>query len=112
MHFAVEQRQKPLPVVITAGQRGDSPRFEPILGAIRVPRLGLVRPRKRPAQVRADRAYDSRANRFYLRRRGIKATVPVPANRVRNRRMRGALGRRPPKSMAGQAAAVAERPTW
>ncbi|WP_435883812.1 transposase [Streptomyces tanashiensis] len=34
---AVEQGQKPLSVVITAGQRGDSPRFEPVLEAIRVP---------------------------------------------------------------------------
>jgi hypothetical protein len=49
--------------VITAGQRGDSPQFEPVLEAIRVSRLGLGRPRKRPDQVRADKAYDSRSNR-------------------------------------------------
>ncbi|MFE1908443.1 metal-dependent transcriptional regulator [Streptomyces gardneri] len=40
IHLAVEQGQKPLSVVITAGQRGDSPQFEPVLEAIRVPRLG------------------------------------------------------------------------
>jgi hypothetical protein len=39
--------------VITAGQRGDSPQFEAVLEAIRVPRLGLGRPRKRPDRVRA-----------------------------------------------------------
>ncbi|KOU62464.1 transposase [Streptomyces sp. IGB124] len=72
-------------VVITAGQRGDSPQFEPVLEAIRVPRLGVGRPRKLPVRVRADKAYDSRGNRSYLRRRGIKATIPVPADRVRNR---------------------------
>ncbi|MGV9658062.1 IS5 family transposase [Streptomyces koyangensis] len=97
IHLAVEQGQKPLSVVITAGQRGDSPQFEPVLEAIRVPRLGLGRPRKRPDRVRADKAYDSRANRSYLRRRGIKATIPLPADRVRNRHKRGALGGRPPK---------------
>ncbi|MFJ5551231.1 IS5 family transposase [Streptomyces sp. NPDC093225] len=97
IHLAVEQGQKPLSVVITAGQRGDSPQFEPVLEAIRVPRLGLGRPRKRPDRVRADKAYDSRANRSYLRRRGIKATIPVPADRVRNRQKRGSLGGRPPK---------------
>ncbi|MFE8993861.1 transposase [Streptomyces collinus] len=48
IHLAVEQGQKPLSVVITAGQRGDSPQFEAVLDAIRVPRLGLGRPRKRP----------------------------------------------------------------
>ncbi|GHG83813.1 IS5 family transposase [Streptomyces griseocarneus] len=83
--------------MITAGQRGDSPQFERVLEAIRVPRLGLGRPRKRPDRVRADKAYDSRANRSYLRRRGIKATIPVPADRVRNRQKLGSRGGRPPK---------------
>jgi transposase len=97
IHLAVEQGQKPLSVVITAGQRGDSPQFEPVLEAIRVPRLGLGRPRRRPDRVRADKAYDSRRNRAYLRRRGIKATIPVPTDRVRNRRRLGSKGGRPPK---------------
>ncbi|MFI8192502.1 transposase [Streptomyces sp. NPDC085946] len=84
-------------MVITAGQWGDSPQFEPVLEAIRVPRLGLGRPRKRPDRVRADKAYDSHSNRSYLRRHGIKATIPVPADRVRNRIKRGSRGGRPPK---------------
>ncbi|MGI5430835.1 IS5 family transposase [Streptomyces sp. CA-179760] len=96
IHLAVEQGQKPLSVVITAGQRGDSPQFEAVLEAIRVPRLGPGRPRKRPDRVRADKGYDSRSNRSYLRRRGIKATIPVPADRVRNRLKRGSRGGRPP----------------
>ncbi|MFH8679547.1 IS5 family transposase [Streptomyces lydicus] len=96
IHLAVEQGQKPLSVVITAGQRGDSPQFEPVLEAIRVPRPGLGRPRKRPDRVRADKAYNSRGNRSYLCRRGIKATIPVPADRVRNRLKRGSRGGRPP----------------
>ncbi|CAM5269628.1 transposase [Streptomyces tanashiensis] len=83
--------------MITAGQRGDSPQFERVLEAIRVPRAGVGRPRKRPDRVRADKAYDSRDNRSYLRRRGIKDTIPVPADRVRNRLGRGSRGGRPPK---------------
>lgn len=82
--------------LITAGQRGDSPQFEAVLEAIRVPRLGLGRPRKRPDRIRADKAYDSRGNRTYLRRREINATIPVPADRVRNRLKRGSRGGRPP----------------
>ncbi|WP_374196338.1 IS5 family transposase [Streptomyces sp. ISL-10] len=97
IHLAVELGQKPLTVVITAGQRGDSPAFEPVLEAIRVPRLGLGRPRKRPDRMRADKAYESRSNRSYLRRRGIKATIPVRVDRVRNRLKRGSRGGRPPK---------------
>ncbi|MGW1787733.1 IS5 family transposase [Streptomyces tubercidicus] len=97
IHLAVEQGQKPLSIVITAGQRGDSPQFEPVLEAIRVPRLGPGPPRRRPERVRADKAYDSRRNRAYLRRRGIRATIPVPADRVRNRHKLGSRGGRPPK---------------
>ena len=39
-HLAVEQGQKPLAVIVTAGQRGDSPQFIPVLEKISVPRPG------------------------------------------------------------------------
>lgn len=41
-----------------------------------MPRIGPGRPRTKPDRVRADRAYGSRANRSYLRRRGVKCTIP------------------------------------
>ena len=61
MHLACEQRQKPLSVIVTAGQRGDSPQFQVVLEAIRVPRPGGGHPRTRPDRVLADKAYGSRA---------------------------------------------------
>lgn len=75
LHLAVEQGQKPMSIVVTAGQRGDSPQFEPVLEKVRVPRIGPDRPRVRPDRVRADKAYASRKNRAYLRRRGIRCTT-------------------------------------
>lgn len=96
IHLACEQGQKPLSLLVTAGQRGDSPQFEPVLDAIRVPRTGSGRPRRRPLRVRGDKAYSSRANRAYLRRRGIRCTIPEPADQVRNRKRRGRTGGRPP----------------
>jgi transposase len=96
IHLACEQGQKPLSLLITAGQRGDSPQFEPVLNAIGVPRPGVGRPRSRPLRVRGDKAYSSRANRACLRRRGIRCTIPEPAEQVRNRRRRGRGGGRPP----------------
>lgn len=42
IHLACEQGQRPLSVLITARQRGDSPQFVAVLEAIRVPRLGAV----------------------------------------------------------------------
>ncbi|MFI7396395.1 transposase [Streptomyces tendae] len=95
--MAVEQDQKPMSIVITAGQRGDSPQFEPVLKAICVPRIGPGRPRTRPDRVRADKAYASRKNRAYLRRRGIRCTIPDKADQVRNRKKRGSHGGPPPK---------------
>jgi transposase len=97
VHLAVEQGQKPLSLVITAGQRGDSPQFQAVLERIRVPRVGRGRPRSKPDRVRADKAYGSRANRAYLRRRGIACTIPEKADQIRHRLRRGRRGGRPPK---------------
>ncbi|MFF7656669.1 IS5 family transposase [Streptomyces sp. NPDC007983] len=96
LHLAVEQGQKPLSLLVTAGQRHDSPQFQPVLDGIQVPRVGPGRPRTRPDKVRADRAYGSRANRAYLRRRGIRCTIPEKADQVRNRKNLGSRGGRPP----------------
>ncbi|MFE2441913.1 IS5 family transposase [Streptomyces sp. NPDC059426] len=97
LHLAVEQAQKPMSLVITAGQRGDSPQFQVVLGRIRVPRLGPGRPRTRPDKVRADKAYGSRANRAYLRKRGIRCTIPEKRDQTANRKKRGSCGGRPPQ---------------
>jgi hypothetical protein len=76
LHLAVEAGQRPLSILLTAGQRGDSPQFAAVLGGIRVPRLGPGRPRTRPSRVLADKAYSARANRALLRCRGIRAVIP------------------------------------
>ncbi|WP_425471799.1 IS5 family transposase [Streptomyces cadmiisoli] len=96
IHLATEQGQKPLSLLVTAGHRHDSPQFQPVLERIRVPRAGLGRPRSKPVRVRADKAYGSRANRFYLRRRRIGCTIPEKADQVRNRKKLGSRGGRPP----------------
>ena len=95
VHLACEQGQKPLSVIVTAGQRGDSPQFQ-VAGPIRVPRPGPERPRTRPGRVLADKAYGSRANRAYLRRRRIRCTIPEKADQVRHRKAKGRAGGRPP----------------
>ncbi|TDU73502.1 DDE family transposase [Streptomyces sp. KS 21] len=97
LHLAVEQGQKPMSIVITAGQRGDSPQFEPVLEKVRVPRIGSGRPRVRPRRVRADKSYASRRNRAYLRRRGIRCTIPDKADQAGNRQKLGSRGGRPPR---------------
>jgi len=82
--------------VTSAGQRHDSLAFVPLLGRLTIARRGQGRPRTRPGRVLADKAYSSSAIRAHLRRRRIKATIPEPADQVRNRLRRGASGGRPP----------------
>lgn len=96
VHLACEQGQRVLSLVVTAGQRGDAPQFEAVMAGIGVARTGRGRPRTRPDRVRADKAYSSRAIRAHLRRRGIAATIPVPADQAGHRRRRGSRGGRPP----------------
>lgn len=60
-----------------------------------VPRSGVGRPRSRPDHVLADKAYTSRENRRYLRRRGISHTIPERLDQRRHRRNRGSQGGRP-----------------
>jgi transposase len=96
LHLAVEGGQKPLSILVTAGQRGDSPQFAAVLGGIRVPRLGSGRLRTRPDRVLADKAYSARANRAYLRRREIRCTIPEKDDQAAHRRARGRAGGRPP----------------
>ncbi len=70
LHLAVEQGQKPMSIVVTAGQRGDSPQFEPVLEKVRVPRIGLGRPRVRPNRVRADKTPHAAVGSSSCRERG------------------------------------------
>lgn len=96
VHLACEQGRKALSLLLTAGQRGDSPQFVPVLQRIRVPRPGGGRPRTRPDRALADKAYAGKANRAYLRRHGIRATIPIKADHAANRRKLGSKGGRPP----------------
>jgi transposase len=94
VHLACEQGGRMMALVLTSRQRGDSPQFIAVLERIRVPRLGVGRARARPDRVLADKAYGSRANRVYLRRRGIKGTIPVKADQIAHRRRQGGHGER------------------
>lgn len=82
----------PLAFVLTPGQAADCPQFQTVLNKIRIP--GPVgRPRTRPAAVAADKAYSSKANRAYLRRRHIMAVIPEKTDQQANRGEEG-IGRR------------------
>ncbi|WP_370531640.1 IS5 family transposase [Streptomyces hydrogenans] len=96
VHLVSDGHARPLALRVSAGQAGDAPAFEVVMAGIRVPRSGPGRPRTRPDAVLADRAYSSRAIREHLRRRGIRAVIPQPADQIGHRLRRGRAGGRPP----------------
>jgi transposase len=96
IHLAADLRCRPVARLTSPGQHGDSPRFIPLMDAIRIRRRGPGRPRLRPGRAMADKAYSSRANRAWLRRHHITAVVPVKEDQKKHRRDRGRSGGRPP----------------
>ena len=106
IHLLADSGCRPLARLTSAGQRHDSLAFVPLMGRLKIARRCPGRPRTRPGRVLCDKAYSSAAIRGHLHRRGIKATIPEPADQVRNRLKRGSRGGRPP---AFDAAAYKQR---
>jgi transposase len=78
----------PIGLYVESAQPHESQLVEATLATVRVPqRRG--RPRTRPKELVADRAYDSQAIRQRLRRRGIKPTIPTVERPKRRRPKRG-----------------------
>lgn len=65
----------PLAAVLSAGQRHESPFFEAVMDAVRVPRP-VGRPRKRPEALAGDRAYDASWIRQWCHKRDIESVIP------------------------------------
>ena len=102
IHLAADRRCRPVARILSPGQHGDCPRFIPLMQAIRISRRGKGRSRTRPGAAMGDKAYSSAANRAYLRKRGIKAVIPVKEDQKKHRRSRGSAGGRPPAFDAGR----------
>ena len=75
LHAAVNSNSLPISLMIGSGNEHDSKRFEQVVSNVRI-KIGRGRPRSKPQEVLADAAYDTEAIRAYLRRRGIKCSIP------------------------------------
>ncbi|WP_405715526.1 IS5 family transposase [Streptomyces xanthophaeus] len=96
LHLSSDGRCRPLSLIVTPGQRADCTQFTAVLEKIRVPRPGLGRPRKKPDSLAADKAYSNGPCRDYLRRRGIRHTIPEKSDSQAARLRKGSRGGRPP----------------
>ena len=65
----------PLSVIVSGANTNDSTMFEAVLEDIPPIRMPTGRRRQRPGKVHADKAYDHRRCRAYLRRRGIRPRI-------------------------------------
>ncbi|SBV04483.1 Transposase DDE domain-containing protein [Streptomyces sp. Ncost-T6T-1] len=96
LHLSGDGRCGPLFLIVAPGQRADCTRFIAVLEKIRVPRPGFGRPRRKPDSLAVGRAYSNGPVREYLRRRGIRHTIPVKGDSQAARLRKGARGGRPP----------------
>lgn len=96
IHLSADGHCRPISLIVTPGQRGDCTQSVPALEKIRVPRLGSGRPCRKPNSLAADKAYSNGPCRQYLRRHGIRHTIPKKADSQAARLCKGSRGGRPP----------------
>lgn len=86
-HLVADGKGRALAFVLTGGQVADTTMLPDTLDEIRV--AGATgRPRQRPDRLLADKGYPSRANRAWLRERGIATTIPQRDDQIAHRRKR------------------------
>ncbi|GHB78646.1 IS5 family transposase [Streptomyces viridiviolaceus] len=96
IHLSADGCCRRLSLIVTPGQRADCTQFIAVLEKIRVPRIGRGRPHKKPDSLAADRAYSNGPCRDFLRRRGIRHTIPEKTDSQAARLRKGSRGGRPP----------------
>jgi transposase len=95
--LVVDGNGLPLGFCLASANRREVKLAVPALETVRVPRRAGGRPRQRPKELVADKAYDSKSFRDWLRSRKVKPTIPSYERRERKRPKRG----RPMKVASG-----------
>ena len=83
IHLRCDGNGRPMTFLLSVGEPHEVALFEPLMEQGEVKRSGQGRPRIRPKRVSGDKGYSSRKIRRYLRRRGIRYTIPRKANEHR-----------------------------
>ena len=91
--YALDGNGLPITFLVSVGQRHEAVLFEPLMEQGAVKRSGPGRPRIRPRRVSGDKGFSSDKIRFYLRRRGIRYTIPRKVNEHRGGKFDKALYR-------------------
>ena len=83
VHVRAEGGGKLMTLVLTPGQRHEAVAFEALMAGGAVKRGGCGRPKRRPRRLMGDKAYSRGKIRQYLRRHGIRITIPRKQNEHR-----------------------------
>ena len=75
LHLVCDGSEVPLTAVVTAANVNDTTMFQAVVDDVPPIRTPSRRRRTRPGKVHADKGYDARHCRAYLRRRGITARI-------------------------------------
>jgi transposase len=75
LHLVCDGSGLPLAAVVTAANVSDTSLFQAVVEDLPAVRTPSGQRRSRPDAVHADKGYDSRGNRAYLRRRGIRPRI-------------------------------------
>lgn len=94
IHALTDALVRPVTLLLTAGQSGDNPQFEPLLDLRRLQHAEVY---DHDLTLLADKAYSHPSTRNMLRRRGIKHVIPERDDQKKNRKNKGQHGGRPPR---------------
>ena len=86
-HLVCDGKGRVLAFVVSGGQVADTSMLATMMEQISVPGA-RGRPRARPDRLNVDKGCPSKANRAWLRRHGIAATIPERADQIAHRRKR------------------------
>jgi transposase len=78
-----EGQGKPVTFVLTPGQQHECTVFEQLLAQGAIRRAGRGRPRRLPGRIVGDKGYSYNFIRRYLRRKGIRYTIPRRSDQTR-----------------------------
>jgi transposase len=111
IHWVSDRNSVPLAATISAGEAHDSKFFISVMQKVNIP-VKRGRPRNKPEEVVADKGYDAKHIRMYLRKRGIKAMIPEKAIREGARRRKKGPHHRFDKETYKERASIEQTIGW
>jgi len=83
VHLRIDANSNVISIILTPGQQHESTIFKDLMDQGAVKRNGRGRPKERPRRAAGDKTYGGGEIRTFLRKRGIRSTIPRKSNKKR-----------------------------